>query len=100
MGQISPINPVFVEGQFTEQITVTTAGVSVQGGNVPAPTGIVVKALAANSGTVYVWWQGGDGRTHGFELASGDAMFFPVENLNRLWFDASAASQKVCWILW
>lgn len=100
MGQISPINPVFVEGMFTDQITVATAGTSVQGPNVPAPTGVVVQALNANTGTIYVWWQTGDGRTHGWELNANNKMFFPVNNVNKLWFDASANTQKACWLIW
>ncbi len=100
--KLSPINPVFLENgrKWCDQITVATAGVSQQGGNNPCPTGIIVEGHPSNSGIIYVWWQGGDGRTHGYALGAGNEMFFPVDNLNKLWFDASANSQIACWLLW
>lgn len=40
------------------QVTVTTAGTAVNGSNVQTPNGLFVRALAANTGVVYV---GNDG---------------------------------------
>lgn len=96
--QKSSINPEFIDAPWCDQITVATAGVSVQGGNIPSSDGFLIKASPANTGTIYVWWQAGDGRTHGWPLSVGDTpLYLNVDNLNRVWFDASAASQVACW---
>ena len=82
------------------QITVTTAGTEVQGGNVPLTNGVFIKALGANTGKMYV---GNDGAgaissTTGYELASGEVIIIQVDNLNKLWFDSSVNGEKVCWM--
>lgn len=89
-----------VDTALSGQITVTTAGTEVQGGNVPLPNGVFIKALAANTGKIYV---GNDGAgaissSTGFELSAGELIIILVDNLNKLWFDASVNAQKVCWI--
>ena len=91
------------------QITVTTAGTEVQGPNVSISSaaessrggGVMVRALAGNTGKVYV---GNDGSnaissTTGYELSPGDQVFLDVANLNELWFDAATSGDKFCWLV-
>lgn len=85
--------------QLSGQITVTTAGTEVQGGNI-ACDGIFVKAMSTNTGKVYI---GNDGAgavasTTGYELSAGEQVYLNIKNLNLLWVDASADAQKVCWL--
>jgi len=82
------------------QITVTTAGTEVQGSGVNLANGVYIKALAGNTGKVYV---GNDGAgaisaTTGFELSQGDMILIQVGNLSQLWFDAATSGDKLCWI--
>ena len=100
-------NPLPVKGvdlsvatAISGQITVTTAGTEVQGGNVPLTNGVLIKALGANTGKMYV---GNDGTgaiasTTGYELSADQVIFVQVDNLNKLWFDSSVNGEKVCWL--
>lgn len=82
------------------QITVTTAGTAVVGSDVDLTNGVYIKALAGNTGKVYV---GNDGAgdvtaSNGFELAAGDVVILQVGNLNQLVFDAATNGDKFCWL--
>ena len=82
------------------QITVTTAGTAVQGTSVTLTNGVYIKALAGNTGKVYV---GNDGAAdvtsaNGFELSAGEMILVQVANLNEMWFDAATNGDKFCWI--
>jgi len=82
------------------QITVTTAGTEVQGTDVLLPNGVYIKALAGNTGVVYV---GNDGAaavssSTGFQLDASNMILVQVLNLNQLWFDAATNGDKFCWI--
>lgn len=82
------------------QVTVTTAGTAVSGPDQKARL-VVVKALAGNTGIVYV---GNDGAgdvtsSNGFELSTGESVLLQVPNLNELRFDAATNGDKLCWIL-
>jgi hypothetical protein len=82
------------------QITVTTAGTEVQGTDVSLPNGAYIKALAGNTGKVYVG-NAGDGTVSsstGFELAAGNIIQVQVSNLKDIWFDAATNGDKFCWI--
>ena len=81
------------------QITVTTAGTAVIGTDVPG-YGFVVKAMAGNTGIVYV---GNDGAgditaTNSFELSAGETIYIETDNLANLYFDAATNGDKVCWV--
>lgn len=94
----SSVGPtISVASAISGQITVTTPGTSIQGGNVPLTNGVWIKALAANTGRMYIGYATGDNRT-GFELSAGQAIIVQVSNLNQLWFDASVGSEKICWL--
>jgi hypothetical protein len=63
--------------------------------------GVLVKAAAANTGTVYVGSEAvtaaGADSNSGFPLAASESLFIPTDELN-LWIVGSAADQKVFWI--
>ncbi len=95
---VSPdiITSVAISGQ----ITVTTAGTEIQGGNIALDNGVYVRALTGNTGVVYV---GNDGAgaiasTNGYQLNKGEAVRIQVANLNELWFDSATNGDKFCWL--
>jgi|WetSurMetagenome_2_1015567.scaffolds.fasta_scaffold166474_4 hypothetical protein len=86
--------------QISGQITVTTAGTEVQGSNIATPYGVYVKALAGNTGVMYVG-NNGDGTVSsstGFQLSAGAAIHVNVANLSDLWVDSASNGDKVCWL--
>ena len=63
--------------------------------------GILVKAAASNTGTIYVGSEnvsadGGDTNS-GFPLAASESLFIPSEDLD-VWIIATVADQDVFWI--
>lgn len=92
------VNPS--NGAISGQVTVTTAGTAVQGGDIEGLNGFWVKALNGNAGNVYVGNDGaGDVTTgNGFELAPGEMVLCQVDNLSRLWFDAAGNGYKISWM--
>jgi len=96
--QATVISPVIsVVAAISGQVTVTTAGTSIQGGSVALTNGVYVKALGANTGKMYIGYATGDNRT-GYELSADQAVIVQVANLNQLWFDASVNGEKICWL--
>ncbi|MBY0525596.1 MAG: hypothetical protein K2R98_19480 [Gemmataceae bacterium] len=70
--------------------------------SVTAYKGIEVKAANSNTGTVYVGSASGvtagtSDANDGFELGAGESMFFPVNNINKLWVIGSTTGQKLFW---
>jgi hypothetical protein len=86
--------------QVSGQITVTTAGTEVQGPDIAGSNGFYVKALAGNTGVVYVGNNGAGvvSSTTGFQLDKSNVILIQVENLNELWFDAATSGDKLCWL--
>ena len=97
--------------ELSGQVTVTTAGVAVQGPSTPTGRVFALKAHPDNNGII---WFGNDGNddvtgSNGFPLEAGEgciidmrALFFgdsdvAFKSLEELWFDASKNAQKVCW---
>lgn len=79
---------------FNGKTTVTTAGTRVTLAASTTVKSITVKALAANTGTIYV------GNTtvaaaNGFALASGDSVSFDLANLNTVNLDSSVNGEGV-----
>ena len=84
------------------QTTVTTAGTEVQlHANQPCNS-VIIKALTANTGIMYV---GNDGAnavssTTGYPLSSGESpIVLEVKNLSQIYIDASVNGEKVAWII-
>ena len=81
----------FVAGQ-------STVGLSqVQLPNNQVYMSVTVKANNGNSGTVYVGLTGVAAST-GFELGAGESVSLPVDNTNRIFLIADAASQTVSFV--
>ncbi len=84
------------------QTTVTTAGTEVKlHAGLPANCPVMIKALPANTGIMYIG--NVDGvltSATGMPLSAGDAMIYDfVGNLNSIWVDASVSGEKVAWAL-
>lgn len=58
------------------------------------PQGFTVKALAANTGTVYLGASGVTSST-GYPLAAGESVYVPFDDPSRMFCVGSAASQVV-----
>jgi hypothetical protein len=58
---------------------------------------VTVKANNGNSGTVYVGVTGVTTST-GFELGAGESVSLPVDNTNRIFVIANAASQTISYV--
>lgn len=89
-----------VGNPLSGQITVVAVSpASYQGPNIEG-NGFYLKAHPDNSDTVWI----GDNGTGavaaatGFPMDPGETIFVSVENLNRLYFAADSAGDKVCWI--
>lgn len=80
------------------QFTIATAGSAVQGPDVSGA--VFVRALATNTGNVYVGNDGANDVTaaNGYELAPGEALPFLVKSLKDYYFDAAEDGDKFCWI--
>ena len=83
-------------GIFYGRITVVTSGTRVQGPDVYNEAGFHLRAMPANTGIVFV---GNNAVTtaNGFPMSAGNSFIVSVDNLNQLFFDASAASQVIAW---
>jgi len=79
------------------QKNVTTAGTQlVLAGNVKCGT-VVIKALAANTGKIYV----GDSTvssTTGFILDAGETISFDIDNLSDIYIDSSVNGEGVSYV--
>jgi len=97
--QITPKeNPEGVEAQ---QKLVTTAGVAEQlpPVNIPFDHEIIIKALPANTDTVYIGKSKLDAEDHtkGFPLEAGEGVEYKIRNLSVLWLDVDVAGEGVAW---
>lgn len=78
-------------------IDVGTSPIQLTISNIVVYEGVVVKAVNANTGTVYVGDDNVD-ETTGFELGAGESLTVVVDDVSKLWCVADAASQEVRWI--
>lgn len=83
--------------------TVTAAGTAVRLSPASRPVNgpVMVKALAANAGLIYIGDAGeGVSAASGLELAAGEAVVFQfVGDLASLWLDASLSGEGAAWLL-
>ena len=80
--------------------TVATAGTRVQlngGVSLPCEIGVLVQARNANAGDIYVGGETVDS-THGTEWGPGEWTFIPVDDVSKVYIDASDDGDKVGWI--
>ena len=84
------------------QKAVTTAGTEVQlHASLLANCAVMIKALPANTGIMYVGQAAGAvSSSTGLPLSAGDALIMDnVGNLNEIWVDASVNGESVAWLL-
>jgi hypothetical protein len=75
-------------GNFTPTGTATAIG------NAVLQSGVHLKASPNNTGTIFVGFAGTNPTT-GFPLLNGDQIFIETDNLNRIFFASSTASQTL-----
>jgi hypothetical protein len=59
-------------------------------------SGVVIKALAANAGKVYIGHDNTVSATTGYELSAGQDVPLEALNPNRMWVIGTAAD-RICW---
>lgn len=90
------ISETVVEEFRTQRVTVGTTGVCLgQKGTSKLYRGVWVKALSTNAGIVYVGMND-KAAGNGYELVAGDSIHVPIDLLEKVWAEASAANQVVC----
>jgi hypothetical protein len=83
------------------QKTVTTAGTAEALGSQPIGGPVAVKALAANTGIVFIGCDGASDVTsaNGFQLSAGEVIVFNhVADLSAIFVDAAVNGEGVCWL--
>ena len=96
-GGASPNQPTFA----CNQVPVPSPGTAVQFGAQAVPNGfqIFIRALVANSGTIYVGPDAATAQDHtkATPLGPGDFLEMYLNNVNEIWIDADVASEGVSW---
>lgn len=87
-------------GITTGQQNVTTSGTPVQLSDVDIPAGVLVtiKAKSANTGRITLGSSSANALNTGtsfFSLGSNDATVLQVDNLNRIWIDATVSGEGI-----
>lgn len=77
--------------------TVTSPGSSVQLASSTSTSSITIKALATNTGTIYVG-SSSVSSANGFQLAAGDTLSLDLNNLNKVYLDASVGGEGVTYV--
>jgi hypothetical protein len=80
------------------EVSVSTAGTAVQiaATGKTLKWGVLFKALAGNSGMIYVGNVSNDvASTNGIELDAGEQIFIPAMDLSDIWIDASVNGEDV-----
>jgi hypothetical protein len=93
---LSTTYPTFPTTPVSGQETVASAGTAEQ---LPAQAckSVSIKALAGNTGKIYVAGDYVDSST-GYELAAGESVDLCIDNVNRLYIDASVNGEGVSWL--
>lgn len=83
---------------YNGKTTVTTAGTRVALASSQAlVSGVTVKALAANTGTIYVGNSAVDS-SNGFALAKGESVFIEIANLATVYLDSSVNGEGATFV--
>jgi len=91
-----PTLPTLVTGQKT----VTTPGTPEQVSSDGPCKVAFIKALAGNSGTVYVAAASSPAPSaNGMELAAKESITIEVDALSKIWLDVSSGGEGVCWAI-
>jgi len=81
----------------TGQKTVLSSGIRVQLHKDMPGRVFCIKALASNRGIIYVGREGTASQS-GFELSPRESITLEIDNLDKVWIDASVDGEGVCWI--
>ena len=60
---------------------------------------VVFKAHPGNSGRMFIGGSAVDGATNGFPLAAGDAISMRITNVNKVYYWAVTANDRLCWLV-
>lgn len=84
---------------LTDQVTVAAHGTAVPlaGASTPLVSGVRIKALAANTGDIYVGGASVDSAT-GFVLDAGEEVFVEVDDLASVYIDSDVDAEGVCYV--
>jgi hypothetical protein len=93
---LSTAYPTFPTTPVSGKKTVTTAGTAVHLDDVDCKS-VSIKALASNTGTIYVGGSDVDS-TNGLELAAGESIDVAIDNVSRFYIDASVDGEGVSWL--
>jgi hypothetical protein len=82
---------------YTGKKAVTTAGTRVALASAQPITSVTVKALAGNTGTIYV---GGSNvaSANGFQLAKSESVSLDILDLSTVWIDSSVDGEGVTYL--
>lgn len=91
---------IYIPAVRSGETAVTTAGTAVALGSGEIHGPIAIKALAANTGIMYVGYVAGDvANDSGFELSAKEVVIINhIVNLADLMVDSSVNGEGVCWI--
>jgi hypothetical protein len=80
---------------------VTSAGTPVQltTSTSKLSTGVVVRAMAANTGKIYLGFSNTVSASTGYELSAGEAFPIEINTPSSIWIDASVNGEGVCFVL-
>lgn len=84
---------------LTDQVTVAAHGTAVPlaGASTPLVSGVRIKALAANTGDIYVGGASVDSAT-GFVLDAGEEVFVEIDDLASVYIDSGVDAEGVSYI--
>ena len=92
-----PVDVIAVANIYNGKTTVATAGTRVTLASSQAVRSVTIKALAANTGIIYVG-NSSVSSTTGFQLYAGDTVTLDIANLNTVNLDSSVNGEGVTYI--
>ena len=103
--EISPVNET-PESSFDHgaKSSIGTSAVQIVVASLPTSKGIIVKAANGNSNNIYVGNSdvtklGDSDATDGFELAAGESITVPLDNVNKVYVISDGTGQVVSWAI-
>lgn len=97
-GSLTVVGPnINTSSLIVGQVSCTNSGVAYQLPEDTLTNGAYIKALAANTGKIYV------GRStlvvgSGFELSAGELIIMQTANLNEIYVLSTVNGEKICWL--
>ena len=82
------------ENLFPKKVTVATAGTLVQLAN-QAVESVIIKANPANTGDILIHASGTPAADELYPLAAGDTVSFDIDNLNKIFIDATVSGDSI-----